>query len=185
MRIEVGRGLEGALTNAQSGRIIRDVIAPQFRQDNYYQDIYNGTESIIAAIHSETDLHAGSKAKPNISSLPFEFILFALFFIPAWLGAILARSKKLVGGRVIGGVIGIVIGLIAGFLITGLAVIITLTILGLLFDRAVSSNYAKHVRQGGSPAWWAGGTHFGGKPPGGFGGFGGGGFGGGGASGSW
>ena len=32
MRIEVGRGLEGALTDAQSKHVLQDVMAPHFRQ---------------------------------------------------------------------------------------------------------------------------------------------------------
>lgn len=35
MRIEVGYGLEGAIPDALAGRIVRDVMAPQFRQGDY------------------------------------------------------------------------------------------------------------------------------------------------------
>jgi len=47
MRIEVGRGLEGELTDSISGRIIRDVIAPEFKRKRYYE----GIEAGIVAIH--------------------------------------------------------------------------------------------------------------------------------------
>ena len=50
MRIEVGRGLEGALTDSIAGRIIRDVIAPQFKRERYYEGIRAGIEAMHAAI---------------------------------------------------------------------------------------------------------------------------------------
>lgn len=39
MRIEVGYGLEGDLTDIQSGRIIRNILAPHFKNDEYYTGI--------------------------------------------------------------------------------------------------------------------------------------------------
>ncbi len=46
----MGRGLEGTLTDSISGRIIRDVIAPEFRDGRFYQGITAGVEAIHAAI---------------------------------------------------------------------------------------------------------------------------------------
>lgn len=53
MRIEVGKGLEGALTDAQSGRIIRNEMAPAFRQGNYDEGVQKGVDAIIRAIGGE------------------------------------------------------------------------------------------------------------------------------------
>jgi uncharacterized protein len=50
MRIEVGQGLEGVLTDALSSRINRNEVAPQFRQGNYDAGILAGTIAIIQAI---------------------------------------------------------------------------------------------------------------------------------------
>jgi uncharacterized protein len=41
MRIEVGYGLEGTITDLVASKIIREQLAPQFRQNNYYQGIDN------------------------------------------------------------------------------------------------------------------------------------------------
>jgi uncharacterized protein len=49
VRIEVGRGLEGTLTDSISGRIIRDVIAPPFKQGRYYEGLRAGVEAMHAA----------------------------------------------------------------------------------------------------------------------------------------
>ncbi len=50
MRIEVGEGLEGVLTDALSSRINRNEVAPQFRQGNYDAGVTAGTMAIIQAI---------------------------------------------------------------------------------------------------------------------------------------
>lgn len=59
VRIEVGYGLEGALTDALSSIIIRNDILPAFRKGDYYQGINNGVNSILKAIAGEY------KAKPK------------------------------------------------------------------------------------------------------------------------
>lgn len=50
LRIEVGRGLEGTLTDSIAGRIIRDVIAPEFKAGRYYPGVRLGIEAIHAAL---------------------------------------------------------------------------------------------------------------------------------------
>ena len=187
LRIEVGYGLEGALPDIRAAQIIRNRITPEFRQNDYYEGIRSGLEGIIAAIHGESDPKLAAASEGTYIP-PIEVVFFFLFFVPMWLAAILARTKSWWAGGVIGGVIGVIIGFIFGFMLTGIISIIVLVIVGLLFDRTISKNYAKHVSDGSSPSWWAGGTHLGGggsSGGGGFGGFGGGGFGGGGSSGSW
>jgi uncharacterized protein len=59
IRIEVGYGLEGALTDALCSRIIRDEIAPAFRRGDYEAGIRRGLESIELATRGEY------KAKPS------------------------------------------------------------------------------------------------------------------------
>lgn len=53
MRIETGRGLEGVLTDAVCSRIIRNEIAPSFRQGNYDEGVSAGILAMIAAIGGE------------------------------------------------------------------------------------------------------------------------------------
>jgi uncharacterized protein len=50
LRIEVGRGLEGKLTDSIAGRIIRDVIVPQFKAARYYDGLRDGIVAIHAAL---------------------------------------------------------------------------------------------------------------------------------------
>jgi len=53
LRIEVGYGLEGAITDLEAGDIINDVIVPRFKEDNYSLGIYEGTTAIANEIYKE------------------------------------------------------------------------------------------------------------------------------------
>src|SRR5437764_11391051 len=53
MRIEVGYGLEGALTDAKSRNIIETVIKPHFKGGDYSAGINDGVSAIIATIRGE------------------------------------------------------------------------------------------------------------------------------------
>lgn len=184
MRIEVGTGLEGALTDVQSGRIIRTEFLPQFRQGKYYEGLEAGLTSVIAAIHGEYTAEPESSPVDNFQS--WMMVFFGAATLLSWLGSILARSKNWWAGGILGAAAGGVLGLLASSVVVGGIAAAVLAILGLLFDRAVSKNYHEHASRGDSPSWWAGGGYFGGGgSSGGSGGFGGGGFGGGGASGDW
>lgn len=180
LRIEVGYGLEGALTDAQSYWIIQNQIVPEFKAGNYAAGINAGVDKIIAATEGEViPSDSGSSVKFN-----FDWIWFGLFaFI--WLVSILARSKSWWAGGVVGGILGIIFSLMWGFLYVGFAALVIFIPFGLLLDYFVSKKYAASKVLGTRPPWWAGGGGFGSGGSGGFGGFGGGSSGGGGASGSW
>lgn len=54
VRIEVGYGLEGQLTDALSSRIIQGIILPDFRKGQFSQGIVDGTAAIIAVLQGDT-----------------------------------------------------------------------------------------------------------------------------------
>jgi uncharacterized protein len=54
LRIEAGRGVQGVLTDAQSKRILQDIIAPHFRQNDYYGGLVAGVGAIEALLHQES-----------------------------------------------------------------------------------------------------------------------------------
>lgn len=191
LRIEVGRGLEGDLTDVRSNRIIRNVITPKFKEGKYYEGISEGINSIQLAVAAKADPATEKDSEDDESNMLAQAIIFLTFFgfgAFAWLGAVLGRSKSWWAGGVIGGVAGFLLMLLFGFAIWAILGFIGLIFGGLGFDYLVSKNYKQHVASGSSPAWWAGGTWGGGSGWGGGssgGGFGGGGFSGGGSSGSW
>lgn len=53
MRIEVGHGLEGALTDIASNRITDDTIAPLFKQGDFYGGINAGLDQMIRIVDGE------------------------------------------------------------------------------------------------------------------------------------
>lgn len=180
MRIEVGYGLEGFLTDAQSYWIIKNEMTPAFRDNDFYGGLNAAVDKIIGVIGGE--IIPEYKPEPKVDY--FNIIAF-IIFIFVWFGSILGRSKSWWAGGVIGGIAGIIIGFIKGFLYFGAISLAVLIPLGLLFDFIASRTYSKSKSQGKVPPWWIGGGGFGGRSGGGFGGFGGGSSGGGGASGRW
>lgn len=188
MRIEVGYGLEGALTDAESSQIIRNVLRPAFQSGDFDSGVRQAVAEIERAIQEEVPIEktAGSS---RLSSGGIEFAFWVGAFVLMWLSSVLGRTKSWWLGGVIGGAIGFVIGLlIIGFVAKILLWVVGLALAGLGFDFAVSKNYQKNKILGRRASWWAGGGWGPGggfSGGGGFGGFGGGGSGGGGSSGGW
>jgi uncharacterized protein len=188
IRIEVGYGLEGSLTDLMAGRIIRNVIVPQFKAGNFDQGVIDGVQTMIKVVRGEYKTSekgpagSGQRQKKGTAGLGG---LFAFIFFISMLGR-LRRPLGIAAGGILAPVsaslffnlssmwllLSIPIGLLAGLI---------LSFLGspLVFGHG----HHHHRRTGG---WWSGGG--GGFSTGGFGGgfgSGGGGFGGGGASGGW
>ena len=136
MRIEVGYGLEGALTDAQSYWIIQNSMKPAFQAGNFADGLNAAVDKIIAATQGEIILSATDNQNPQIS----KFISDAFYFIPfvfVWFASILGRSKSWWAGGVAGGVFGIILGAIFGFLYIGIVSILILIPLGFFFDFVV------------------------------------------------
>lgn len=91
MRIEVGQGLEGVLTDAVSSRINRNEVAPAFRQGNYDAGVIAGTLAIVKAIRGE--YKADGKKRKSFPWIPFLLIL--AFIIISSRG----RGRRGGGGR--------------------------------------------------------------------------------------
>lgn len=51
IRIELGRGAEGDITDSQAGDIIRDVIAPKLKEGDWNGGINAGVDAINAQLH--------------------------------------------------------------------------------------------------------------------------------------
>ena len=81
-RIEVGYGLEGALPDALASSIIRNVMIPQFRNDNYYAGISDGMNAIIKTIAGEYVAEDNKNSDNNNSHHgSFIVILMIIFFL--------------------------------------------------------------------------------------------------------
>ncbi|WP_273757083.1 YgcG family protein [Bartonella sp. MM73XJBT] len=92
MRIEVGYGLEGVLTDALSAVIINSFVLPNFREGNYQKGIVEAVHAIISVItENDSDFSIRIKEKANIveaqrkqaekEEMIASAIIFLIFFI--------------------------------------------------------------------------------------------------------
>lgn len=63
MRIEVGYGLEDVITDAQSGTVIREYIAPHFQRGNYYKGLDAALDILIPAAEGKYKIPIKSETK--------------------------------------------------------------------------------------------------------------------------
>ena len=89
MRIEVGFGLEGSLTDATASRIIRNELRPAFRKGDFDRGVQDGVEAILNAIEGTYEppsaSSGGSESNPRVAGI-FMMIFGALFsLIPGYL----------------------------------------------------------------------------------------------------
>lgn len=193
MRIEVGQGLEGVLTDAHSNRIIRNEMAPNFRRGDYDAGVKAAINSMIQAIggeySAEDPVEENSLAGRLIFGLFSSLILGVFTYITitaegcaGWIVYLFLLPFYAVFP-------GAFLGQVGGYIAMG-AYAIAVPILKLTRNSTSGGKGKKKKGKGGSSgsSWWSGGgLSSGGWSSGGGGGFSGGGgsFSGGGSSGSW
>jgi uncharacterized protein len=186
MRIEVGYGLEGVLTDAQSGRIIDHLMAPRFREGDFNGGIGAAVDAVSSAIRGEpVDLPERRTSSEGFN--PGSFIFLLIFGLPFINIALAARGAA-------GWIVGIfltpfffafpaaIFGLTAGKVIA-IGWLLVFPLLRLILPKTAAG---RGTGSRGGAFWgpFIGGGGGGGFSGGGFSG-GGGSFGGGGASGGW
>lgn len=87
LRIEVGYGLEGVLTDAQSWVIINQVIAPAFKAGNFTKGISDGVAAMVQVVGGEPLAVPVHVADPNFAkdNPAFSIGLFILLLVVLWL----------------------------------------------------------------------------------------------------
>jgi len=174
LRIEVGYGLEGALNDATSKRIISEIITPRFQQGDFSGGITAGVDQMIRVVDGEP--LPEPKARPGSSIANIQQYVPVIFMLALVLGGVLRSVLgRFPGALVTGGAVAGVAWLFAG----AVSIALVAGVVALLFTLFSGG-------MGGMVGRGIGGFS-GGSGRGGFGGFsgGGGGFGGGGASGRW
>jgi uncharacterized protein len=170
MRIEVGRGLEGAIPDLLAKRIISEVMKPSFRQGDFYGGISRAVDKLMGLISGEQlpePSQSTNKAGDFFNMLPL--ILFGGVLLGGFLRAIFG---DFFGGVLNGGTIALLawilgVGLIGAILFGVVAFVFTLLPLASVSQMG---GYGGGYSRGGHSGGWSGG---------------GGSFGGGGASGDW
>jgi uncharacterized protein len=183
-RIEVGYGLEGAIPDAATARIIREYLAPKFRSEDYAGGIGDAVAALSKLIDGEAlppPIESGHRERRGWGGESSLVLAVVIAFI---LRGVLGRAPGLLrvplGALITGAVLWLLLSVGAG-------------LIGALIG-AVVMLFGGGGRSIGSGGWggfggWGGGGFGGGRGGGGFGGGGfsggGGSFGGGGSSGSW
>ncbi|RUA16877.1 MAG: TPM domain-containing protein [Flavobacteriia bacterium] len=92
--INTGYGVEGALTDLMSKRIIETVIIPEFKKGDYYSGLDKGSDAIFKVLTGEftEDRTFGNKRFPL--EILFPFIIFIVIMIILW-----SRKNKDGGGN--------------------------------------------------------------------------------------
>jgi uncharacterized protein len=87
-RIEVGYGLEGAVTDAMSSRIIREYLAPKFRQNDYFGGLQDAEGALVKLVDGEA-LPAPMAEAPSERHKPDLVLALVIgFFVGSFAGAL-------------------------------------------------------------------------------------------------
>lgn len=81
LRIEVGYGLEDRITDAQSSRIIRSVIAPQFKKREYGKGVLLGVKNLVGLALQDKSLISDAvkeSDRQNDDSIPLPLVIFLI-----------------------------------------------------------------------------------------------------------
>ncbi len=171
LRLEVGYGLEGALSDIVSKRIISDTIVPRFKQGDYSGGIDAGVAQIIRVVDGEALPSPASQRTQGPDDLRqmFPFLLIVVLVV----GGVLRNTiGKLAGSVVTGALVGVLAWLLLGAVLLAVLAGLVATVVTLLGGGTVLRGIGG---MGGGRGGFGGGGFRGG----------GGGFGGGGASGRW
>lgn len=187
IRVEVGRGLEGKLTDLAAGRIVDLVIKPKFKRGDFDGGFVAGVHSLIDTTRGEfkVDKNHLPKKKNNMHS----FLTILIFGVIVLL--FIGSMSRIFGG--VSGAIGLPALVHLALTPIGLIAFIILSAAGLLAGLFLPKLFSSGGHHSGG-GFWSGGGYYGsgsgfsgGFGSGDFGDFSGGGgdFGGGGASGDW
>ncbi len=181
VRIEVGYGLEGVLTDARSAQIIRNEIVPRFRAGDMPGGVTAGINAIIKTI--EGTYQASEKGAPRQESDVIGQVAIAVI-VGLLVGLVFMNIHRLIGPVAGAGISALLAPwLVPALMASGITLLLLLAIgaSGTGGRRSRSSGMEDWVGYSSRGGGWGGGSFGGG---GGFSG-GGGDFGGGGASGNW
>ena len=114
VRIEVGYGLEGTLTDAQSFLIIHNVIAPRFRRGDFAGGIVAGTDSILSVLGDQHQAVERQRVHER-NGTGFLMLLILLFALSPLLRAISGRRGPGSRGHTGAGWLGwLALGMLSG-----------------------------------------------------------------------
>jgi uncharacterized protein len=99
--IATGYGLEGAITDLQAGRIVRNVITPAFRQGHFYAGLSSAVDELILAARGE--FQASDQARSAGDGLDLATMFVLLIIVSFFLSAMRSGGGRGPGGKRIKG----------------------------------------------------------------------------------
>ena len=184
LRIEVGRGLEGAIPDAIAKRIIDEEITPRFKQGDFYGGVNAGVDRIAGLVTGEKMPPPAAPAAASDHGFPIgdwilDLLLYGFVAVLVVVNMLQSLLGRVPGSAVVGVVAGILGYLLGGGALAVIAGIITFFLCLYFGGFSGGSGWSSggSGRSSGGSSWSSGSS-------GGFSG-GGGSSGGGGASGSW
>jgi len=94
MRIEVGYGLEGVLTDAVSSVIIRSAVAPRFQAGDFSGGIERGVDAIIDVLSSDTSEWTKRAAEQSMSETIDQLAPIILFLLFMFIMIYMSRNAR-------------------------------------------------------------------------------------------
>lgn len=189
LRIEVGYGLEGAITDHEAKMIIENIIVPKFKNEDYFGGIVSGVDAIIANIEGEP-LPDSTYRKRDLEKIHRkQLIRLVLTLLFLWVPGLYCTYKlgNWKGTYMVNLPVSLAISyslthsLVTSFWATSIFCLLCLiSNIKTTYTRGGSGRGRYRGGYYGGGSSWGGGSSFGGGFSGG-----GGGFGGGGASGGW
>lgn len=153
LRIEVGYGLEGALTDVTSRRIIDEIITPKFKSGDFAGGISAGVNRIIRVIDGEK-LPAAEPPHwqaPNL--LNHIDPIFALFVLLGF-GAVLRNLLgALLGATLTGGIVGALAWYISGSFAAALLATFMVFMMALVAEILAAANQGSAKGRRGRSGW--------------------------------
>ena len=152
VRIEVGYGLEGALNDLTSKRIISETILPRFKSQDFYGGITAGVEQFIRVVDGEPLPAPSARSSQGIDDV--QQYAPMLFILALAVGGVLrATLGKVPGSLVTGGVVAViawfVVGAISMALVAGVVALFVTLLGGGMLGRGLGGYYGGGGRGGG------------------------------------
>ncbi|KZC30111.1 dehydrogenase, partial [Rhodanobacter sp. FW510-R10] len=121
VRIEVGYGLEGAIPDAATARIVREYIAPKFRGNDYFGGISDAVGALTQLINGESlpppvrGSPERGRSGPDLQS-GLMIAVFVALFLRGIFGRASAWLRAPLGAVLVGGLLWLLISMGAGIL---------------------------------------------------------------------
>ncbi len=93
-RIEVGHGLEGAVTDARSKRVIDEFMIPHFKRQDYSAGLTAGLQALMAMAQGEA---VGKPAAPPAATSSRKWVVPALVLLAFFISASGRRRRRRLG----------------------------------------------------------------------------------------